>query len=75
MIQNNRPQFPQMEVLRSQRNKGLQRWRNSFQNFVDDMGQRPKELTIDRFPNKNGDYEQKLPLGYMERTSPKIVIP
>lgn len=33
------------------------RWRYSFQNFLDDMGERPSNLTIDRYPNNNGNYE------------------
>jgi len=34
------------------------RWLNSFQNFYDDMGERPKGYTIDRI-NGNGNYEPK----------------
>ena len=29
----------------------------SFQNFLADMGERPKGKTIDRFPNQTGNYE------------------
>ena len=33
-------------------------WRHSFKNFFADMGQKPSPLhTIDRYPNKNGNYE------------------
>jgi hypothetical protein len=32
------------------------RWRNSFQNFLDDMGERPEGMTIDRI-DPAGDYE------------------
>ena len=32
------------------------RWVNSFQNFYDDMGERPKNMSIERIDN-NGDYE------------------
>lgn len=32
------------------------RWRESFENFLADMGIRPDDKTLDRFPDKNGDY-------------------
>lgn len=35
-----------------------QRWLNSFENFLADMGQRPsKSYSLDRYPNNNGNYE------------------
>lgn len=38
--------------------KVCDRWRNSFQNFLNDMGKRPSlRHTLDRFPDKDGDYE------------------
>lgn len=34
------------------------RWRNSFEAFLADMGERPSDQhSIDRFPNNNGNYE------------------
>ena len=34
------------------------RWRKSFPNFLSDMGLKPtRSHTLDRFPNKNGDYK------------------
>ncbi len=33
------------------------KWIDSFQNFLADMGERPPGKTIDRYPNKNGNYE------------------
>lgn len=38
--------------------KVCERWRNSFGNFLADMGPKPTSLhTIDRFPDNNGNYE------------------
>jgi hypothetical protein len=33
------------------------RWRYSFINFLNDMGERPPGTTLDRFPNAAGNYE------------------
>lgn len=34
------------------------RWINSFENFIEDIGERPSlKYSLDRFPNKNGNYE------------------
>jgi hypothetical protein len=38
--------------------KVCQRWQDSFANFLADMGNSPsRKHSIDRFPNKNGNYE------------------
>ncbi len=34
-----------------------ERWLNSFEYFLKDMGERPDGKTLDRFPNQNGNYE------------------
>ncbi len=34
------------------------RWRFSFENFLADMGERPKGKTLDRYPNPFGNYEK-----------------
>src|SRR5207253_5832933 len=34
-----------------------ERWRDSFDAFLGDMGERPKGKSLDRFPDKNGNYE------------------
>lgn len=33
------------------------KWRNSFESFLDDMGERPDGTTLDRHPNNVGNYE------------------
>jgi hypothetical protein len=33
-----------------------ERW-TSFENFLDDMGERPEGQTLDRYPDKTGNYE------------------
>jgi hypothetical protein len=34
-----------------------ERWANSFESFLSDMGERPPRHTLDRYPNPNGNYE------------------
>jgi hypothetical protein len=50
----NSPDYPKYGAL------GItvcQRWLNSFDAFYVDMGDRPKGHTLDRYPNKSGNYE------------------
>lgn len=37
--------------------KICERWRDDFCAFLEDMGERPDGMTLDRFPDKNGHYE------------------
>ena len=37
--------------------KVCDRWRASFENFLKDMGECPPNLSIDRYPNNDGNYE------------------
>lgn len=37
--------------------KICKRWVFSFNNFWIDMGRKPKGMTLDRFPNRDGDYK------------------
>lgn len=34
-----------------------ERWRNSYEAFLEDVGRRPAALSLDRWPNQNGNYE------------------
>jgi len=34
-----------------------ERWLSSFDNFLADMGERPAGMTLDRYPDSNGNYE------------------
>jgi hypothetical protein len=34
-----------------------ERWKNSFEAFLEDMGEPPDGMSIDRFPDTNGHYE------------------
>jgi hypothetical protein len=36
--------------------KVCKRWRDSFTDFLADMGERPQNSTLDRYPGNNGDY-------------------
>ncbi len=50
------PKVKKFDIYGGRGIKVCKRWRNSFPNFLADMGKRPKGLTIDRFPDKDGDY-------------------
>lgn len=50
------PNLPSWKYYGAQGVSVTPRW-NKFENFLADMGIRPKGLTIDRWPDKNGNYE------------------
>jgi hypothetical protein len=37
--------------------KVCDRWLNSFENFLSDMGERPEGKSLDRYPDNDGNYE------------------
>lgn len=37
--------------------KVCERWMNSYAAFISDMGEAPIGMSLDRFPNNNGNYE------------------
>lgn len=52
------PKFPKYSAYGARGIAICERWRNSFANFLADMGPRPSpQHTIDRFPDQNGSYE------------------
>ena len=53
-----RPDDPRWEDYGGRGIKICDRWINSFETFLADIGRRPPECTsIDRYPNNDGDYE------------------
>lgn len=53
---------PKADKYRHYGAKGVKvcdRWLNSFQHFVDDMGEKPSpQYSLDRYPDKEGDYKK-----------------
>jgi hypothetical protein len=57
----NRCENPRNRSYRSYGGRGIRmsgRWRNSFATFLADMGIAPAGHTLDRYPDKNGNYEK-----------------
>lgn len=52
-----RPEHPGFENYGGRGIKVCDRWLHSFENFIADMGPRPEGMTLDRWPDKNGNYE------------------
>lgn len=53
------PKHPQFKDYGGRGITISQRWLESFANFASDMGPRPEEKTIDRYPNREGNYEPR----------------
>ena len=51
------PKRPDYKYYGGRGIKVCERWNNSFLAFIKDMGERPEGKTIDRYPNKDGNYE------------------
>jgi predicted XRE-type DNA-binding protein len=52
---------PNHERYKDYGSKGIiicERWKNSFENFLEDMGERPEGTTIDRIDNSDGYYKE-----------------
>jgi hypothetical protein len=52
----NNPRSAKFDIYGGRGIKVCQRWEQSFQNFIDDMGERPDGKTLDRI-NPDGNYE------------------
>lgn len=50
------PRHPSYKYYGSRGISVCDRWQH-FSNFLEDMGNPPDELTLDRFPDNNGNYE------------------
>lgn len=50
------PKFPKYKNYGGRGIKICERWMK-FDNFLEDMGERPEDKTLDRYPNNDGNYE------------------
>lgn len=52
------PNFTTFKYYGGQGIKVCKRWLHSFENFLQDMGKRPLGMSLDRWPDKSGNYEK-----------------
>lgn len=53
----NRPQAGNYYLYGGRGIRVCDRWMESFESFLADMGERPEGMTLDRYPNTDGNYE------------------